>query len=309
MEKKLFIIGNGFDRFHGIPSSYYHFRDYLEESSANAFLNSISKFIESDDLWSNFEEALGCLNEEQLREEHSDSLIGYGDDEWRDSANHDYQFNIEEDLKFSKKISDYFTKWINSLDIDVKRVLRKKFINNDNIYLTFNYTNVLESVYNIKAQNILYIHGKANCGDKLITGHSNENFTIYKKTEFDSLEEEEEYYEYLQEQDFREQQANEIIKNYFKSTYKNVKAIIEQNENNFIRFKGIKKVFVLGHSISKIDIPYFEEVKKYVDSNCNWYVSYYTENEKVGMRNNLNDIGITKIEFIELSELKKKRYK
>jgi hypothetical protein len=306
MNKKLFIIGNGFDRFHGIPSSYSHFREFLEESGDNHFLNGISKFIESDDLWSNFEEALGCLNEDQLREEHIDLFERYGDDEWRDSANHDYQFNIEEDLKFSMEIPYYFTEWINSVDIDVERVLRKKYINNDNLYLTFNYTNVLESVYNIKTQNILYIHGKANRGDKLITGHSNKDFTIYKKPVFNSPEEEDEYYG---EQDFREQQANDIIKNYFKRTYKNVKAIIEHNESYFKQFKGIQKVYVLGHSISEIDIPYFKEVKKYVDTNCKWYVSYYTENEISVMRNNLNGLGITNIQFIELNQLKRNKYK
>lgn len=306
MSKKLFIIGNGFDRFHDIPSSYYDFREYLEESGANNFLNGICKYIESDDLWSNFEEALGCLNEDELREEHIDSVISYSDDEWRECANHDYQFFIEEDLKFSKEIPYYFAEWINDLDIDVKRLLRKKYINNNNLYLSFNYTNVLELLYNIKTQKIFYIHGKANCGDKLITGHSNKDFTIYKKPVFNSLEEKQEYYE---EQDFREQQVNKIIENYFKSTYKNVKTIIEQNKRKFKKFKDIQKIYVLGHSISKIDIPYFKEVKKYVDINCKWCVSYHTENEILAMRGNLNGIGITNIQFIKLSKLKRKKYK
>ncbi|MHB8064332.1 MAG: AbiH family protein [Ruminiclostridium sp.] len=226
MSKKLFIIGNEFDRFHGIPSSYGHFREYLEEIGAYDFLRGISKFIDSDDIWSNFEAALGVLNEEELRECHSDSVIDYGDIEWADSATHDFQNYIEEDLKFANKIPYYFFEWIYNLNTDVKRLLRKEYINNDNIFLTFNYTDVLESVYDIEIGNILYIHGKANRGNRLITGHSNKNFTIYKKPVFNSPEEEEEYYENLQEQDFRERQANEIIKNYFKSTYKNVEAII-----------------------------------------------------------------------------------
>ncbi len=86
--KKLFIIGNGFDRFHGIQSSYGKFRDYLEEENEDKFLQGISQFIDWDDLWSNFEYALGRLNEEELREKHSDMFIDYGDDNWSESANH-----------------------------------------------------------------------------------------------------------------------------------------------------------------------------------------------------------------------------
>jgi hypothetical protein len=47
------------------------------------------------------------LDENELRQFHSDMLIGYGDDNWRDSAHHDYQYMISKDLGFSSEITIY----------------------------------------------------------------------------------------------------------------------------------------------------------------------------------------------------------
>ncbi len=114
----------------------------------------------------------------------------------------DYQMCIAEDLRFSKDIPKYFSEWIRSLDTNVNKILSSSYLNNNNLYLNFNYTNVLEEVYSINEGNILYIHGKALRGDKLIAGHHNSNFSIYKLPEFKSDEDREEYYGELQERDF-----------------------------------------------------------------------------------------------------------
>jgi hypothetical protein len=60
MHDRLIIIGNGFDLYHGIKSSYYNFKEYLYNNSHINFLISIEKYIPSDELWSNFEQALCC---------------------------------------------------------------------------------------------------------------------------------------------------------------------------------------------------------------------------------------------------------
>lgn len=60
-ETSLFIIGNGFDLMHGIPSSYYNFRDSLGNNSRVKYHLETSIHIE--DIWEDFENNLAYLVE------------------------------------------------------------------------------------------------------------------------------------------------------------------------------------------------------------------------------------------------------
>lgn len=122
LSKKLVIIGNGFDLFHGLPTKYSRFKDYLEKNY-NSFFATLSKYFPNDLLWSSFEEALAELDYSEIEDENSCYLIGYGDENWRDSANHDYQYMIEESLSFAIKIPDYLKKWICTIDTNASPTL------------------------------------------------------------------------------------------------------------------------------------------------------------------------------------------
>ena len=66
--------------------------------------------------------------------------------------------------------------WINSLQISkVKKVYE---LDKSSLFITFNYTEVLERVYRIPASNILHIHNKV--GEELICGHGKkaEDFNV-----------------------------------------------------------------------------------------------------------------------------------
>ena len=114
-EAGLVIVGNGFDRFHGIESSYWHFKEYLKRIGAWGFIDSLEKYIDSNELWSSFEYALGCLDYESIEENNSCYMLSYSDDNWTDSAHHDDQYMIQKELSFSEKISTYLHQWILSL--------------------------------------------------------------------------------------------------------------------------------------------------------------------------------------------------
>jgi len=70
----------------------------------------------------------------------------------------------------------------------------------------------------------------------------------------------------------------------------------------------------LGHSLSKVDLPYFEEIIKSVNISAKWYVSYYadlcdTQNyEGYKHLNTLMRLGIDK-NSITLFQLKEKQLK
>ncbi|MDD2482438.1 MAG: AbiH family protein, partial [Lutispora sp.] len=60
----LFIIGNGFDLMHGVPSSYYNFRDSMGRH--NELRNALEMYIKKEDLWADFEESLAQLDDEAM---------------------------------------------------------------------------------------------------------------------------------------------------------------------------------------------------------------------------------------------------
>jgi hypothetical protein len=76
------------------------------------------------------------------------------------------------------KIPKYFTMWINQIDVnDAKKHRIIEFENLINIhskFLCFNYTDTLETVYNINRNNICYIHGKVIESDDIYFGHGND---------------------------------------------------------------------------------------------------------------------------------------
>ena len=154
--QRLIIIGNGFDRAHNLPTSYSHFMNQLTEEHAG-FYKTICQYIPEDSLWASFEEALSELDDEQLQDDNSCYLLGYGDENWRDSAHHDFQYMIQEALSFAADIPQYFSEWIRSIDICVLPIMPEHIVDKSNLYLSFNYTDTLEKVYNIPIKNISHI--------------------------------------------------------------------------------------------------------------------------------------------------------
>jgi hypothetical protein len=134
--KRLIIIGNGFDLFHGIKSTYKDFQNFIYQNASKEFIESIEKYILPEELWNQFEKALGDLEYEELLDYHSDSLVSYGADNWSDSYHHDYQYLVDSDLAFSKDISQYLSKWINSIDTDVvERRLKRNYLTPNSLFL------------------------------------------------------------------------------------------------------------------------------------------------------------------------------
>lgn len=206
-------------------------------------------------------------------------MLGYGDENWSDSAHHDFQYMIKEVLAFSSDISYYFSQWIQNIDTRVFTRVSSEVINAKSKFLTFNYTDTLESSYGIPEEQIVYIHGKALRGDKLIVGHHDTSLIEEEEVEeFWSEEERELYYQNYAE-DVRITEAKEIIKNYFKHTYKDSTSIIKKNQNFFNSLRMINEIYIFGHSLSMIDFEYFWEIKKRVSLLCKWNISYHSSED------------------------------
>ena len=163
--RKLYIIGNGFDISHHLPTKYINFKDYLKGHNLELFsiLNS-NEIYSEDELWTDFESALGHPSIAFINK--INNLFGM-----KNVIGKNLIDSIKEELG----------KWICSIGYDDVKP-KFKFSEND-IFFSFNYTDTLGQVYNIDFDKIKYIHKYAGAhyfGEKLIFGHNNKDFNEYE---------------------------------------------------------------------------------------------------------------------------------
>ncbi|CAD0009464.1 bacteriophage abortive infection AbiH family protein [Flavobacterium chungangense] len=271
MSKRLYIIGNGFDIFHGIKSRYSDFRDFVEEKEPNLF-EALDEYFVADELWSDFEETLAHIDTDKIVDDASDFLVSYSADDWSDANHHDYQYEMQRAINvITVDLRENFLNWI--LNLDIPKV-QKITLSKDAQYLVFNYTPTLQQNYSIPENQILYIHKKAiDTDSEIILGHSRE---LTPENSFNHYKDDDDMDSY----DVRVMEGNKILDDYFESTYKNTSTIIAENEAYFNSLLQIEEIFILGHSISTVDLPYFLKVFRSVRANIKWNVSYFGDMQR-----------------------------
>lgn len=275
---RLYVIGNGFDIRHGLPTRFCCFEAYVKRHNQMLY-ESISNFVPTEDEWNDLESALGNFDYDGAFEENSGFLMSPGDDEWRDSANHDFPYEIEQiTQRLIKELPLALRDWINA--IDLSRALTPPSyipsINRDSYFFTFNYTNTLQDIYGVPDENILHIHGNAKIGQNLVIGHD-----VFYENSLNT--------DYGPDQDIRVSDAYDHIDNYFKNSYKPTDVIIDFHKENFLRYSEVDEVLVLGHSLASVDGPYFTKISQSISKNATWVLAKYPGEKKAG---NLSDYGI-----------------
>ncbi|MDE5492509.1 bacteriophage abortive infection AbiH family protein [Elizabethkingia meningoseptica] len=323
--KTLYIIGNGFDIHHKLDTRYQSFAKYLAENNSEVYelllnyygLPDITNPELTDEeyaLWSRFEQALADLDYLSVLDDNSDLIARPGAEDFRDRDWHSYQIEMEEIIKdlTTTLISD-FNKFI--LKVKYESISDDVLIDieNDSHFLNFNYTKTLQEGYGIPEERITYIHNRAdteNC--TLILGHGTDpaNFDEKEEEPPQGLSEEE-LYEWREqkadEYDYSYESAKQEILSYYTKAFKNTTTIIENNIVFFTNLTEVENVIVLGHSISEVDLKYFEVLKTKLNENVIWNVSYYSELEKQAHKETLSQLGINNnnIAQIKITDLKK----
>lgn len=197
--KHLYVIGNGFDRYHGAESGYKNFRKYLFKQ-APEIVGYFDLYFGPRSLDRSFSTPVGwwwCMQPYEYR--HNEYGLRYPIATWsRSNLWCDFETNLCElnrekvfdllDMQLPRvdegepgfeyaafyapldDIADavrsctfemkyHFHKWINTLHY--AKGFRKRMlpIDKEAVFLNFNYTLFLESEYGIPAENICYIHG------------------------------------------------------------------------------------------------------------------------------------------------------
>lgn len=301
MDKKtLYIIGNGFDIYHGISSRYSDFKNYLYLTD-RPLHDLIEEFIPADEYWSDLEAALADIDIDHVVENASQLLVSYGADDWSDSYHHAYQYETRRIIEgLSITLKSRFGKWIRQLEIPNLDDLPVPQLRLQSVaqYLTFNYTSTLTDLYQIPSSRILHIHGEAKKEQELILGHAWNPIEIPLSNEVSDSE----------SMDTRVMEGNEIINGYFGATFKDSKKIISENRMFFGWLTEVSKIVVLGHSLSQVDEIYFKEIAANIDINkVSWAVTYYGDDERERHQSTLRSIGIPEyvVSFCRMAELYK----
>lgn len=300
---KLYIIGNGFDLHHNMPTGYNDYKKFLNDLHPDTIksfesFGYIKGYSKEDILWTNLENAL-TLDSEYLI---SDFINDYYPDPSSDS---DYTFDemrveLENETQFIYNFTGlYFFEWIESINSSGYNVDKNLHFDSNDLFITFNYTDTLESLYQIPSENILHIHGKINdeLSSKILGGNSYHpaktieeaeifdsipippinNHSVHSEIQFGStLNDPKVIEEKLQnkysDDDFYgasiRQGVNEIVK-YCNASYKDLTANYPILKG-FIADKPIAEVIIMGHSFDGIDEPYYSDILVPIFKDIKW---------------------------------------
>ena len=313
----LYIIGNGFDKHHWIESGFDDFGRWLEENHSSLFYQLVSIYSISDEKeWQQFEHILGELNVtyqvEEIMEDRRPNWMSLPDDDRAfNNAKRDYEAAPEvarytfEDL--FEEVRYTFVEWINQLN----EPERKQMITmeKNSTFVTFNYTDTLESLYKIAANQIIYIHGCAKRGEKLELGHGKTVEDIQSEyysqipEDVDSPEQIEHFY--ANANDWVEEDTYMEIIQRLADQRKPVEDLIGKlNKLLLDNMTDIVHIHIYGFSFSDIDMPYIATIANHINRNrVMWEVTYYADDEAMRFCSQLESLGIPK-ENILLTTLK-----
>ena len=299
MKNKLFIIGNGFDLAHNLPTRFNpDFKNIARKYEQDNFWDLYQS--REEDIWSDFENLLGYPDLNALEEIFYGYEPDYLSDRESDRDGIIYQVELNGNLygalcKFASNAEE-------CLENISSNPFFKQIFDSYGHYITFNYTHTLEQIYDIPWEQILHIHGEVG-ENNLKLGYSKGNFKPEKYT-YDVRGKgrgpyaEIEIEEYINDiEDYYVRTAYERLIDKCKSFYKEGEIDVLEDFLDKNKCK-IEEIIVYGHSCA-IDFEYFRYLSiRY--SNAYW--EFYVKGTE--QMNNVNYIikeyGIKNINIVQV---------
>ena len=276
---KLYIIANGFDKAHKLPTGYNDFARYLIESKKEEYqwIGLLYNHCDESWLWKDYEANLSNID--------IDGCVEKRIDYWNTLSRHEIE-NLFDSLY--QDLQQLFHDWINTISVD--GCVKSFEISPVDYYISFNYTNLLEKKYNVPRSHICYIHNDTTNQPYLrpVIGHGDD----FKQIETRVLLHQEKVTEIVKRHGKPrwcedEEVYVDLILKCFQELIGSLKKLpsnnISYNANYFAMLNGMRfsDVYIWGHSLSDVDIPYFVkflslESVKY----AKWYISYHGDKER-----------------------------
>lgn len=246
----LYVIGNGFDLWHGIPSGLGAFKQYVLGVD-RAIHREVEDYLPAGEDWCDLELALAELDADMLVDNLGHFMGSYGAEDWSDSGHHDFQYEVGNVVeRLSTGLRTRFAEWVRALPIPTPETAPRRLAMLDPgaLFLSFNYTNTLNRVYGVDPARVLHIHGRADEADEeLVLGHA------WNPQSRRSLNERAD----IEDIDTCLVEANDTIDDYFSATFKRSEELIARHRPFFDALDAVEHVVVLGHSLSTVDAIYF----------------------------------------------------
>lgn len=273
--KRLYVIGNGFDLYHNLPTGLNNFRDYMKLNHPSEYQNLEYIFHRydthiGDNNWNELETMLICTTE--LDSMLEDAIESSEKDMDRASFWNDIQYNvmsIERDLKSLKENLDG---WIASINISAYNPKKYIHFGPDDIFLTFNYTDTLQQLYDVLDAQVLHIHGN-NIQEKVL-GHNEQFYEL----QLSNITQED--YENETEEDWRIEEAKEILNHIPILFYKNSESIIKSNRAFFDKVSLCDEFVFMGWSLGLQDEIYMDEILSKIKNESKINVVYFKDDDK-----------------------------
>lgn len=269
----LYIIGNGFDSAHELPTKYSDFREFLineynADEDIDLFLPEISMGSDGEedpdstevaslvarlllnsnveDDWSDFEEKLGQLD----YDEFYDQIENFGSDDEENPWITAYKMEDASSILLNAVpyIKELFREWITTIPVRQCRLQKEPFriwcMQESATFLNFNYTLTLEMLYGIKK--VCHIHGKK--GESILVGHGDDSDIAgcFDNTGFPG--------------------AICNLTNVKRALRKNTNKALMDNQGFFNSLSDVNKIYSIGFSYSSVDLIYIEEICKQINS-------------------------------------------
>ena len=235
-----------------------------------------------DEEWNQFEAALATLNLQGIFDENTwlvrenvAESDGYENDQYGDPFKRaqDYEMYAAAIKEALQMIPELFAKWIQTVELSKKKISFGGDVicenspahhRPDDLFLVFNYTETLESLYHVPENQICHIHGKRKCGEKLIIGHGEE-----RQQGFES----------------EDPLAADLLEQAIRGLKKDTERVIVNHEYfwNKISQTEITDIYSFGFSYGEVDLPYIQKViqcLKINDQSITWHWNRYDHGEK-----------------------------
>lgn len=295
LNKRLFIIGNGFDLAHNLPTKFNpNFREIAERKESDPLFWELYQ-SESADIWSDFENLLAKPDFNFLEE----IFDAYSPDYMSDSESDRDAIIVE--AKISGNLENSLAEFAQNAEFAIDTSApNKKFVNyfayNDK-FIIFNYTHTLERLYGIEEDSVLHIHGAVG-ENELILGYPKGNFTPEKYS-----------IDVMDGRSFREESIKDYIESiedfYVRTAFSE---LLDKTEgfskdydlselNLFLGDERISSIEVIGHSY-RIDFPYFELLNEHFPDIL-WVLRCYDEDDREAAILLTKRIGIVNYRLVE----------
>ena len=279
--RNLVIIGNGFDRWQGLPTSYDEFRKYyadhideamdalgispktvVEPDGTTRTITPVEliygdpfnpKKLPSEFFWS-FETSLDKMDDQQLSLYYGTSKKGIN--------------QLREAVEQAQvTLRHLFSGWI--LALNITKADSGYHFKNNCFFVNFNYTDTLEKRFGVHKNDIYHIHGDAKTPDSIIFGHA-----THPETAFKELIEHHFMEPLLPERGLPRFETLYAIEDALYHTDKHVADNIDHMCAAFmdanLHVEDVENVYVLGHSFGDPDVEYFDYIDKITRCGCDF---------------------------------------